>query len=102
MVCKNCNNDRAFRWRKFEDGSESCDKCGSIPSTQFSDVYFREPYLDPNLAHPSRPWEKDGVWVGSREHKARLMREQDLREAGDRRGGSRIFDPGLARRVQEQ
>lgn len=102
MTCGACGNDRAHRWRRYEDGSESCDRCGQLGSAAVPDVFFQGPYLDPNLAHPKRPWEKDGVWVESRQHKARLMAEQGLREAGDRRGGERIFDPSLARKVQGQ
>ena len=65
-------------------------------------LYFRQPYLDPNLAHPDRPWEKDGVLVTSKRHKAALMREQGLVEAGDRKHGARNFDKSMARSAKDQ
>ena len=102
MICKGCNNERAFRWRKYEDGTECCDACGNISVASLPDVYFREPYLDPNLANPKRANEMNGVWVESKRHKARLMAEQGLREAGDKRHGARLFDPASARRVKSQ
>ena len=81
---------------------ESCDRCGDLRHLVIPDVSFTGPYLDPNLAHPDRPWEKDGVWVESKRHKARLMTEQNLREVGDKKHGARNFDPALARRWKEQ
>lgn len=102
MTCKGCGNEEAYRWRKRDDGAESCDKCSSISSPWLPDVYFKEPYLDPNLAHPDRPKEKDGVWVESRRHKAQLMKEQGLVEGGDKKHGARNFDASLSRKIMEQ
>lgn len=91
MLCNNCGNDCAYRLR-IHGGSESCDRCGALSTLSVPDVYFPGPYLDPNLAHPSRPHEKDGVWVTSRSHKAQLMREQNIHEVGDKHHGSRNFE----------
>ena len=87
MICNACGNQHAHRIR-MGAAYQCCDRCGGLGNVRHSDVYFRAPYLDPNLAHPKRPWEKDGVWVESREHKARLLSEQNLREAGDRQHGA--------------
>lgn len=91
MQCNNCGNEHAYRMR-VSAGGESCDRCGSLASVAVPDVYFRGPYLDPNLANASRPSEKDGVWITSKAHKARIMKEQNLREVGDRQHGSRNFE----------
>lgn len=113
MTCNGCGNEAAHRVRVRpvrEPGddknmpvlSESCDRCAGLRNLDFPDVSFTEPYMDPNLAHPDRPWEVDGVWIESKRHKAMLMKEQDLREIGDRKGGARNFDPALAERAREQ
>lgn len=102
MICGSCKNKNAYRVRLTESGFESCNSCGGLANLWTPDVSFTRPYLDPNLAHPNRPWEKDGVWIESKRHKATLMKEQKLREGGDRRHGSINFDPKLARRVREQ
>lgn len=86
---------------RFNAVGGCCDRCGVLPQLGIPDVYFREPYMDPNLPHPHRPWEKDGVFVTSKEHKARLMREQNLVESGDKVHGMRIFDKVSARRAQD-
>lgn len=103
MVCDGCQNPDAYRIRASAYG-ECCDKCGnlSIGDASLPDVFFQGPYVDPNLAHPDRPWEKDGVLVTSRRHKAQLMAEQNLREAGDRKGGARNYDATRARIERER
>lgn len=88
MRCDNCGNENARVMRYGKDWCY-CDDCGGARSKGSPDCYFRKPYLDPNLAHPDRPWEKDGVWVESKQHKKRLMAEQGLFEAGDRVRGAR-------------
>ena len=100
MKCDGCGNENAYRLKMRSD-SCMCDKCGGLTSSFVPDIYFKEPYLDPNLAHPNRPWEKNGVWVRSRAHKAALMKEQGLREAGDRKHGARIEDKSLQRRMRD-
>lgn len=101
MRCDGCGNDRARRIRYSAQG-EVCDECGGLGSVWIPDVSFTRPYLDPNLPHPDRPWEADGVWVESRQHKARLLAEQNLVEKGDKRGGMRNEDKFLQRRAKEQ
>ena len=101
MECNGCGNADAYRLN-FSNAGTFCNICSNIGSVRFSDVYFKEPYLDPNLVHPNRPHEKNGVWVTSRSHNAALMKEQGLREAGDAKHGNRNFDAALARRVREQ
>ena len=88
MTCDNCQNTSAVAM-KFWDGGCCCDKCGGFTGRGVPDVFFRKPYLDPNLAHADRPWESKGVWVESKQHKKRLMAEQGLFEAGDRVRGAR-------------
>lgn len=103
MLCNGCGNLEAYRLR-VADGFECCDSCGSLPSARHSDVYFREPYLDPNLVTRDgfktmeRKNGQEGVWVSSREHKARLMKERGVVEAGDKQHGARNLDVKLAKR----
>ena len=91
MQCDHCGNDRAFAL-SFYSGGSSCDRCGEARGPRTPDVAFNKPYLDPNLPHPKRPWEKDGVWVTSKQHKSALMKEQGLHEVGDKKHGSRPYD----------
>ena len=107
MTCNGCGNKAAYRLRVGHDEKtgekwEACDSCGALPSVSVPDVFFPGPYIDPNLVHRNRPWEKNGVLVTSKRHKAQLLREQNLVEAGDAKNGSRNFDPALARRAKEQ
>ena len=102
MKCDGCGNGAARRIRYNRHG-ETCDGCGGLSTAVgCPDVYFRQPYLDPNLAHPDRPHEANGVWVTSRRHKAALMAEQNLVERGDKRGGARNEDKFLQRKAREQ
>lgn len=90
MTCNGCGNQQARVWRRYEGGQEACDACGGLGSVYVPDVFFKSPYLDENLGNPKRDAkEKNGVWVESRRHKAQLMAEQGLREAGDRVRGAR-------------
>lgn len=102
MECRGCGNSEAWRTRTRGDGFEVCDACGGLGAMSLPDVYFRGPYIDPNLAHPDRPGEKDGVLVTSREHKLALMKEQNLYERGDRIHGCSGTDKALVRRAKEQ
>ncbi len=102
MVCDACGNPTATRMRFFGGGKCGCDKCLNIGSIQFSDVYFREPYLDPNLVDPTKPEQKNGVWIESREQKADIMRRLGWREAGDKKHGCRIEDKQTIRRERER
>jgi hypothetical protein len=65
------------------------------------DVYFKEPYFDPNIASPNHPGHENGTFIESRMHKAMLMKKFDIREAGDARHGSRNFDPIAHRHAME-
>ncbi len=49
------------------------------------DIYFRRPYLDEQLSVGSAP-----ILVRSRGHKAALMKQLGVREAGDRQRGSSL------------
>lgn len=55
---------------------------GGIP-----DVYFKEPYFDPHLAHPENS--QTGTFIRSKAHKAQVMKELGISEKGDRRHGAR-------------
>ena len=88
MKCNGCGNTEAYIIRCTKD-DESCNSCGGIALPWLPDVSFRGAYLDPNLGHPSRPHERDGVMVYSKRHKETLLREQGLREVGDKRHGAR-------------
>ena len=79
---------------------ETCDLCADLDHLTRPDVYFRKPYLDPNLAKPYSRIEKDGVWITSKSHKARLMKEQGLRELGAPVHGGRIFDKHSAQQMK--
>jgi len=89
MICIGCGNRRAYTLKINSTGSH-CDRCGTFRARGSPDVYFRQPYLDPNLPHPNRPHEKDGVWVRSKQHKQALLNEQKLVERGDKRHGARL------------
>lgn len=113
MKCNGCGRPDAVRVKIYGDGVEICDAkdCGnlSIGEACVPDVWFPGPYIDPNLAHPKRPWEiqkvvggGDGVLVTSKRHKARLLREQGLHEAGDRRRGMRREDKAAMKRAVAQ
>ena len=101
MLCENCGNSEAYVYRKTKDG-ECCDSCGDLRIPWNPSVYFRQPYVDPNLGDYRHPHEANGVLITSKRHKARLMREQGVVEAGDRVRGGRNFDKSLARSAREQ
>jgi len=101
MKCEGCGNERAHRIRTYFDNvpgettksqiKEVCDKCGMVSTTTvLNDVYFKEPYFDENLADEKHPY---GRHIESKAHKARIMREQNVHEYGDRvRGARAAFD----------
>lgn len=73
-------NARTMQLEKISD---------AIPSIT-TDVYFKEPHFDEHLADAKHP---QGQEVRSKKHKSRIMKEQGVREAGDRRHGARMkFD----------
>lgn len=85
MICSGCGNQEAYQWRMNKYG-ESCNKCANFIVNTF-DVFFKEPSFEEHLADLKHP---QGQWVTSKSHKARLMKEQGVREAGDRTHGSRF------------
>jgi len=91
MKCEGCGNEHANRVRTYFDENkqmrEVCDKCGLVSNTATPDVYFRSEYFDGNLGDEKHPY---GRWITSKTHKADIMREQGVREAGDRIRGARM------------
>lgn len=61
-------------------------KISDHASIRHSDVFFRQPYFEPNLADDKNP---EGQWVSSKSEKARIMKEKGLIESGDRIHGCR-------------
>lgn len=86
MVCNGCGNQSAYNWKKNKYG-ETCNGCDNTLTVHTFDAYFKEPEFIENLADSKNP---QGQWVTSKAHKARLMREQGIRESGDRQHGARI------------
>lgn len=86
MECSSCGNKEAHRI-SYTKEKESCDKCGASNHFKFSDVYFKEPYLDQNITDPVKA--PHGTYINSREHKAAVMKMNGIREFGDKRHGSR-------------
>ena len=88
MHCQVCNTDVAARIKNVGGVWIGCDRCADLGVFHRPDVYFRKPYWDPNLGRLGKPEEKNGVWVDSRNHKASLMKDKGVHEAGDRKHGS--------------
>lgn len=91
MKCSNCKNKEAhiIRMSFDEKGKlfENCNKCGAVSTTWTPDVYW------PGHAHEnSNLCGADGkpVYLTSRRHKAEVMRELGVSEAGDRVKGARV------------
>jgi len=83
MICQ-CGNQTAIRMRIYFDekgnASEVCEKCGELDNTNgCPDVFFERPYLDEHLTDDAH---KNGIYVESKRHKAQLLKERGLREAG--------------------
>jgi hypothetical protein len=107
MKCDGCGNEHAIRLRTYFDNvpgettnkqmKEVCDKCGTVcNTTACPDVYFKEPYFDEHLGDQKHPY---GQHIKSKAHKARIMREQNVHEYGDRvRGARAAFDPRTSER----
>lgn len=87
MICLNCNSTEAKIWRKCEDGTESCNNCSNVRNPGLPDVYFKQPYFDPNLADKKNP---QGRWIDSKGQKAQIMKDIGVREAGDKKHGARL------------
>lgn len=102
MVCDGCGNQVAAKL-KFKCNDEGvlickCDKCGNFGGTvNVPDVYWPgHRYFDQNLGNEKFPY---GQWIESKQHKQKIMREQNLVEKGDRVKGSRVkYEPGYGMR----
>lgn len=99
MVHSACNCGRTD-WHSvkcwIENGilKRRCDLCSDFHGKTLPDVFFDKSGYVETLTDPNDPstWEK-GTFVRSRVHKAEVMKKLGVREAGDKVGGSRNFDP---------
>lgn len=101
MTCGGCGNQTAVALRLRYDGGqriEMCDlrSCGGVTIGARPDVYFRQPYTDPNLADAKNPF---GMEIRSQKHKAEVLKAQGLREDGDRHHGSLFRDAKAPKRA---
>lgn len=90
LKCRGCGNDAAYRVQVRMIESEPvdiCNRCGDVGSAHVPDVYWPgHAYKSDNIT------DANGVPIllTSRRHKADVMRQQNLSEAGDRYHGSRM------------
>jgi hypothetical protein len=94
MKCNGCGADNAIKMRIVYDEKENvsreiCDHCGLRGSVGVPDVYFRSPYFDENLGDERNP---NGQRIESKMHKAAIMRQLGVTEAGDKRHGARNWE----------
>lgn len=88
MICSTCNNEAHHVHVSIDEKgkkTESCNRCGSYSTTWRPDVYWPgHPHTNPNIT------DRMGreILLTSPRHKAQVMREQGLSEAGDRYHGS--------------
>lgn len=88
MKCAGCQNDRAYRVVTiYRDGQllDSCDRCAALEPSTIHDVYW------PGHAHyNSQLVDKFGkpILITSKAHKAQILKEKGLIEAGDRVRGA--------------
>lgn len=90
LECDGCGNKLAYKISMFRtdegDFSSWCDKCGSVGSTWTPDVYwpghaYASEHVTDTMGNP--------ITFESRRHKAEVMRQQGISEAGDMHHGSR-------------
>ena len=89
MKCEGCSNPAASRI-SYSSKGESCDRCGNLGKFTFADVFFNAKqgaYLDANITDPVKA--PHGTMITSRSHKAEVMKQNGLKEVGDKRHGSR-------------
>ena len=89
MECSGCGNKSAHRI-SYSKGKECCDACGASNSFTFADVFFDQKkgaYFDTNITDPVKA--PHGTMITSRSHKAEVMKQNGLKEVGDKRHGSR-------------
>jgi len=101
MICRNCQNEAAYQIRTIVDGGEpldSCDRCGTGGFLPVVDVYFDKAGAHHGLYDPQTG---EPVYVTSKSHKAQVMCQQRVREAGDRVHGATSYDPAYARITRE-
>lgn len=87
MTCRGCGNPSAWATRViYDDGrlEETCNDCGNFRPSATSDVFWNGPH---SIEHVT---DSNGapIHFESKAHKARVFKEQGLREAGDRIRGS--------------
>lgn len=106
--CVGCGNpDPWTRHTKKETSTgryyEECNRCFDSSIPENPDVYFRQPYWDENLCDYDDPSYdiNRGTFITSKSHKAYIMKKLGVREDGDRRHGSRAYDPLYSRIAHE-
>lgn len=83
MTCSACGNKSAYRIvTAYHEGKllDSCDRCGNHEATTIHDVYWPgHPHYNSQLVDKfGRP-----ILITSKAHKARILKEKGLIEAGD-------------------
>src|SRR5580765_934997 len=96
-ACRSCGSTVWYQKRTVIDKGEFFDRCSECDSglrtSTSADVYFK-PGPDGVEYHPNIcDRNGDPIPLTSRAHKAEVMRQKNLREAGDPIRGSRNFDP---------
>lgn len=91
LSCRGCGNERAHRLSVRRAGTgfaDFCDRCGAWgPGAGVPDVYWPgHAYKSDNITDANG----DPILLTSRRHKADVMRQQNLSEAGDRYHGGRM------------
>lgn len=87
MKCGGCGNEEAthvrIRYTDNRERIEVCDRCGNLAGYALPDASCPNGgYFDENLADTDH---RKGQWVRSKEHKAALLKQLGLEEAGSTR-----------------
>lgn len=88
MICGTCNEFTHRIRVRFDDGikSEICDRCGDVGKVGLPDVFWPgHAHYNPNITDNMGK----EILLTSRNHKARVMKEQRMSEAGDAYHGSK-------------
>ena len=88
MICGTCGEECYHSHVAYSDSGErmeTCNNCGNVTITYIPDVYWpghvhTNPNITDRMGHP--------IELTSRRHKAQVMRQQGISEAGDRFHGS--------------
>src|ERR1035437_8610817 len=75
-----------FPYTPLFQGKDTCDRCGNLGKITFADVFFKAPYFDANITDPVKA--PHGTMITSRSHKAEVMKQNGLKEVGDKRAGA--------------